>query len=71
MCNGTLVNKMTAHYRKFGDVKIKFVTASADADHSIKAIQLRSVIQVILLIIFFNMFFPSNVSAINALILRF
>jgi len=25
MCNGTFVNKMTVHYRKFGDVKINFV----------------------------------------------
>jgi len=25
MCNGTLVNKMTVHYRKFGEVKINFV----------------------------------------------
>jgi len=29
MCNGYLVNKMTAYYRKFGDVKIKFVQSKS------------------------------------------
>lgn len=27
MCDGTLVNKMVGHYRKFGGVKINFVAA--------------------------------------------